>query len=479
MVLISKMFSKLGIICSVMCFLYMGDIYACEKHNVSLPDIIEKLSPAVVNISTTQILNGEAKNGEFPEVPEELFRFFEEFNKSSQNNKPSKVLSLGSGFLIDDKGHIVTNNHVIDNAEEITVTIGNDEKKYEAKLVGKDKKTDLALLKIDVKKTLPYVEFGDSKSLRVGEDVIAIGNAFGFGGTVTRGIISAKGRYLNRQFPEEFIQTDASINRGNSGGPMFNMEGKVVGVNTAIVSPSGGNVGVGFAIPSNIAKTITEKLMKDGKIQRGWIGITFQPITDSMRKALNLHSPHGVIIAEVKKGAPADKAGMKMGDVIVKFNGEVVYNANKFPSIVANSDIGKPINVELLRKNKVVNVVIYIELDRSMEDLQEKEKNVNAVVYAGITVIDITQSVRDHYNIEQASNGGVLVVKIDSKSDAYRKGIQEGDVILTIGDVNISSTKQFKNLLVDAKVANNNKLTTVVLLVSSNKLGNRYIEIDI
>ena len=293
------------------------------NNNSSIADVVEKLSPAIVNISTTQLVENGNKNLPFSEMPEEFFKFFEEFNKSTGSNKPSKIVSLGSGFLIDDKGHIVTNNHVIENAQEINVTIGDDENKiYKAKVIGRDKKTDLAVLKIDAKSSIPFVKFGDSDKIRVGEQVIAIGNAFGFGGTVTSGIISAKGRHLGGQFYEEFIQTDASINKGNSGGPMFNMDGEVIGVNSAIVSPSGGNVGIGFAIPSSTAKSIITKLLKDGKIERPWLGITFQPITEDMAKGFNLDNSNGAIVSNIMKDSPAEKAGINIGDIIIKFNGD-------------------------------------------------------------------------------------------------------------------------------------------------------------
>ena len=380
---------------------------ASQDSKNSIADVVEKLSPAVVNISTTQLIENGNKNLPFPEIPKEFFKFFEEFSKSPFGNRPAKVISLGSGFLIDDKGHIVTNNHVIDNAEEINVTVGNnDVKVYKAKVIGKDKKTDLALLKIDAPNNVPFVKFGDSDKTRVGDSVIAIGNAFGFGGTVTAGIISAKGRHLEGQFYEEFIQTDASINRGNSGGPMFNMDGEVIGVNAAIVSPSGGNVGIGFAIPSNTAQSIISQLMKGGKIERGWLGITFQPVTDEIAKGFNLKNTHGAIISNVIKGSPAAKAGIKIGDIIVKFNEVVIDKVNKFPKIVANSSLNQKLPVEIIRKNKSINLQVVLEIPQNENPFNEGGRGtIVGTTYHGISISNITDEVRSYYNIDDNITG--------------------------------------------------------------------------
>jgi serine protease Do len=451
---------------------------ANQCNNNLIADVVEKLSPAVVNISTTQLVDNGNANLSFPEMPEEFFKFFEEFNKSPFPNKPSKIISLGSGFLIDDKGHVVTNNHVIDNAQEINITIGANEKKiYKAKVIGRDKKTDLAVLKIDANSSIPYVKFGDSDKVRVGESVIAIGNAFGFGGTVTAGIVSAKGRDLGGQFYEEFIQTDASINRGNSGGPMFSMDGEVIGVNSAIVSPSGGNVGIGFAIPSNTAKLIINKLLKDGKIERPWLGITFQPLTEDMVKGFNLDSANGAIVSNIMKDSPAEKAGINIGDIIVKFNGKVLNNINKFPRIVADSPLNTKIPVEIIRRGKKINTNVVLEIPKNDPFNQDGEEVVVETTYHGIGVVNLNKEARNSYSIDDDING-VLVTKVDKNCDAHRKGLKVGDVISSINQDEVTSAKQFRTLLTNIKLKAKNEDAKAVVLVS-RKNSNFYITIEL
>jgi serine protease Do len=460
-----------------LCFNISAFANQCNN-NSSIADVVEKLSPAIVNISTTQLVENGNKNLPFSEMPEEFFKFFEEFNKNPGSNKPSKIVSLGSGFLIDDKGHVVTNNHVIENAQEINITIGDNEKKiYKATVIGKDKKTDLAVLKIDIKSSIPFVKFGDSDKIRVGEHVIAIGNAFGFGGTVTSGIISAKGRYLGGQFYEEFIQTDASINKGNSGGPMFNMDGEVIGVNSAIVSPSGGNVGIGFAIPSNTAKSIINKLLKDGKIERPWLGITFQPVTEDMAKGFNLDNSNGAIVSNIMKDSPAEKAGINIGDIIVKFNGKVLNNINLFPRTVADSPLNTKIPVEVIRKGKTINLNVMLEIPKNDPFNKDAEDIAVETTYHGIGVVNITKDIRNSYAVNDDVNG-VLVTKVDKNCDAYRKGLKIGDVISSINQDEVTSAKQFRTLLTNIKLKSKKDEATAVILIS-RKSSNFYISIEL
>lgn len=460
-----------------LCFNISALANQCNNDS-SIADVVEKLSPAIVNISTTQLVENGNKNLPFSEMPEEFFKFFEEFNKNSGSNKPSKIVSLGSGFLIDDKGHVVTNNHVIENAQEINITIGDNEKKiYKAKVIGKDKKTDLAVLKIDIKSSIPFVKFGDSDKIRVGEHVIAIGNAFGFGGTVTSGIISAKGRYLGGQFYEEFIQTDASINKGNSGGPMFNMNGEVIGVNSAIVSPSGGNVGIGFAIPSNTAKSIINKLLKDGKIERPWLGITFQPVTEDMAKGFNLDNSNGAIVSNVMKDSPAEKAGINIGDIIVKFNGKLLNNINQFPRTVADAPLNTKIPVEIIRKGKTINLNVTLEIPKNDPFNKDAEGVAVETTYHGIGVVNITKDIRNSYAVSDDVNG-VLVTKVDKNCDAHRKGLKVGDVISSINQDEVTSAKQFRTLLTNIKLNSKKDEATAVILIS-RKSSNFYISIEL
>ena len=465
------------------CLLFFSNnlLFASPSNNCSVADVVVKLSPAVVNISTTQLIENNGKKFPLSEIPEELFKFFDmpdEFKKSPSSDKPSKIISLGSGFLIDDKGHIVTNNHVIDNAQEINITVGDNEKKiYKAKVIGKDKKTDLALLKIDSKDPIPFVKFGSSDDIRVGEPVIAIGNAFGLGGTVTSGIISAKGRDLGNQFYEEFIQTDASINLGNSGGPMFNMEGEVIGVNTVLISPSGGNVGIGFAIPSNTAKLIISKLLKDGKIERPWLGITFQPVTENIAKGFNLNNSDGAIVSNIIKDGPAEKAGIHIGDIIIKFNNITLNNINSFPKLVSDSPLNTKIPIQIIRKGKIINLDVQLEIPRNDPFDQNKDDKAVKTTYHGIGVVNLTKNIRNSYGINDEVNG-VLVTKIDKNSDAYKKGLQMGDVIININQDTVTSAKQFITLLTNIKLKSKKDDATAVLLIS-RKSNNFYITIDL
>ena len=463
--------------------LFSNIIFISEASNCSIPDVVESLSSTVVNISTTQSTNNRNQKLPFSNTPEEFFRFFEEFNKRPFSDKPSKIISLGSGFLIDDKGHIVTNNHVIDNAQEINITLGNDDKKiYKATVTGKDKKTDLALLKIDLalnnKELTPYVKFGDSDKVRVGEPVIAIGNAFGFGGTVTSGIISAKGRNLGGHFYEEFIQTDASINKGNSGGPMFNMNGEVIGVNSTIVSPSGGNVGIGFAIPSNTVRLIVSKLLKDGKISRPWLGITFQPVTDDIAKVFNLDHSNGAIISNIIKDSPAEKAGAKIGDIILQFNKQVLNNINDFPKLVSDAPLNTRIPIDIIRKEKkvTINVILEVAKDNHKNSLGV-DHNIMDTTYIGIRVVNLTKNIRKSYGISEEIDG-ILVTKVDPDVDASKKGLKAGDVIMSVNQDKVTSTNQFKNLLISTKLKSKKKNANAIILVA-RKNNNFFLTLKI
>src|SRR6202023_3515520 len=328
-----------------------------------IADVAEQVIDSVVNISTSQ--NVEAHNGPLPQLPndpqlDELFRDF--FNRRGQGGQggqgdqnrqqaPRRVNSLGSGFIIDAPGIVVTNNHVIAEADEITVIL-NDGTRLKAQLLGKDTKVDLAVLKVTTDKPLKAVKFGDSEKLRLGEWVIAIGNPFSLGGTVTAGIISARNRDINSGPYDNYIQTDAAINRGNSGGPLFNLDGDVIGINTAIISPTGGSIGIGFSVPSKTAIAVIDQLRQFGETRRGWLGVRIQQVTDDIPDSLNIKPAHGALVAGVDEKGPAKPAGIEAGDVIIKFDGKDIKEMRDLPRIVADTPVGRDVEVIVVRKGK-------------------------------------------------------------------------------------------------------------------------------
>src|SRR5262245_55355218 len=328
----------------------------------SVAPVAEKLIDAVVNISTSQTLKGP-EGVPLPKVPKgaPFEEFFEDFFNRKGGRAPSdrKVSSLGSGFVIDGKdGIVVTNNHVIDGADEIIVNFNDGSKLKVDKVLGKDTKTDLAVLKVTPKKPLPSVGFGSSNKMRVGDWVMAIGNPFGLGGSVTVGIISAKQRDSNSGPYDDYLQTDAAINKGNSGGPLFNMDGEVIGVNTAIISPTGGSIGIGFAVPSDTALVVIDQLRKWGEVRRGWLGVKIQTLTDDIAEAQGVRENTGALVAGVTPGSPAAKAGILDGDVILKFDGKDVTTMRGLPRLVALTPIGKDVDVEVLRKGQRLNLKV-------------------------------------------------------------------------------------------------------------------------
>src|SRR6202045_1872637 len=322
----------------------------------NIADVAEQVIDAVVNISTSQKV--DARMGNLPDVPpgSPMEEFFDEFFKNRRgqgdaDRAPRRVNSLGSGFIIDASGLVVTNNHVIADADEINVIL-NDGSKLPAQLVGKDSKSDLAMLRVKTDKTLKAVKFGDSDKLRLGEWVVAIGNPFSLGGTVTAGIVSARNRDINSGPYDNYIQTDAAINRGNSGGPLFNLGGEVVGVNTAIISPSGGSIGIGFAVPSNSAVAVIDQLRQYGETRRGWLGVRIQQVTDDIAESLGIKPAHGALVAGVDDKGPAKPAGIEPGDVVVKFDGHDVKEMHDLPRIAADTAAGKQVDVVVIRKGK-------------------------------------------------------------------------------------------------------------------------------
>ncbi len=435
-----------------------------NSHPVSdeIANLVERLSPAVVNVFTTQ---DDSKNNQstspLEDIPPQFREFFKNmppgfpFGNPQQNPPKNKEApqALGSGFVIEASGYIVTNHHVIAKADEIKVKF-QDDKELTAKLIGKDQLTDLALLKVESKDPLPFVKFADSNEARVGHSVIAIGNPFGLGGTVTSGIISAFERDINSGPYDSFIQTDASINKGNSGGPLFNLSGEVVGINSAIFSPTGGSVGIGFSIPSNLAQPIIAQLKKYGKTQRGWLGVRIQEVTPDIAESLGLKKEEGVLISMVNPGEPAEKAGLKAGDVILKFNNKDIKNVKSLQRTVAESAVASSVKISVWRNKKIKSLTVKLgelekfanlEQDNSKqnENLSESEIEIEKI---GLRFKDLTEQTLSQFKIPKTIKG-IVISAVKNNSPASRAGLKVGNVISQISQININSSSQAKEIL--------------------------------
>ena len=417
----------------------------------SFADLVEELSPSVVSIASTTIIENNSQN-QIPQFPEgsPFDEFFKDYFDRDQRRSQRPMTGLGSGFIISDDGIIVTNNHVIEGADEITVIL-YDETEFSAQLLGRDPKADIAVLKIEPgDKNLTSVNWGDSDSMRVGDWTIAIGNPLGLGGTVTAGILSAISRDIGSGPYVKFLQTDASINRGNSGGPLFNIEGEVIGINTAIVSQTGGSIGLGFAIPSNSANKIVKQLKEFGKTKRGWLGIQIQPVTEDFADSLGLSDQKGAFVSNVNPRGPSKEAGLEPGDVILKFNNQDIVRMSDLPRVVAESDVGSIAYLEVWRKNKKINIeVILGELpgevvtERSDNAIKDNlNKNIKSL---GITVIN--------------HNKGVEVINIENENS----NLLIGDVISEINRETISNTNSFANLVDELKETGRSSLLLKVI----------------
>ena len=450
--------------CVLLSLLFSGVAYS---HPLSdkFADLVEKLSPSVVNVFTVQKQNEPSGNEQLPfdNVPPQFREFFKNFppgfpfgNPQQQRpNRPQgeQPQALGSGFVIDPTGYIVTNHHVIAQANEIKVKF-QDDKELKAKLIGKDQLTDLALLKVESDSPLPFVKFADSDKARVGHSVIAIGNPFGLGGTVTSGIISAFNRDINSGPYDSFIQTDASINKGNSGGPLFNLNGQVVGINSAIFSPTGGSVGIGFSIPANLAKPVIEQLKKFGKTQRGWLGVRIQEITPEIAKSLALESDEGVLISMVNPGEPAEKAGLKSGDVIVEFNGKKIKDVRSLQRTVAESAVESKAKVKVWRNKKYKNFNVKLgELEKfnqtaQNETTQEDEKTTKEVELdkIGLRLVSLNSEIRKKYNVPKSVKG-VSITAVKTNSFAANSGLNVGNVISQVSQQDVSEPEAVKKIL--------------------------------
>jgi len=421
----------------------------------SFADLAGRLSPAVVNISTTQKVASPQGRFDFQFPPgspfEEFFKDFLERHRGKegqQSPQPRRqVTSLGSGFVVDAKGLVVTNNHVIAEADEITVTTAEGDK-YLAKVLGKDPKTDLALLKIEPPKPLAAVPWGDSHKSRVGDWVLAIGNPFGLGGSVTAGIISARGRDINSGPYDDFIQTDAAINRGNSGGPLFNMDGQVIGISTAIYSPTGGSIGIGFAVPSALAKGVIDQLEQFGRTKRGWLGVNIQSVSEEIAEGLGLKQTKGALVARVSPDGPAQAAGVEQGDVILTFDGKEVTEMRALPRIVAETPVGQKVKVQVWRKGEMRTFDVTLgELEEAEAQLASTDpaappkaetKEVEAL---GMSLAAIDDETRQSFDLKPEASG-VVVTAVQGDSPAQERGIRPGDVIVEVAQEEVKTPAQ-------------------------------------
>jgi len=419
---------------------------AAARGPENIADVAEQVIDAVVNISTSQKV--EARLGNMPDLPpgSPMEEFFDEFFKNrrgqggDQDHAPRRINSLGSGFIIDPSGFVATNNHVIADADEINVIL-NDGTKLPAELVGKDSKSDLALLRVHSDKPLKAVKFGDSDKLRLGEWVIAIGNPFSLGGTVTAGIVSARNRDINSGPYDNYIQTDAAINRGNSGGPLFNLNGEVVGVNTAIISPSGGSIGIGFAVPSNSAVAVIDQLRQYGETRRGWLGVRIQQVTDDIADSLNIKPARGALVAGVDDRGPAKPGGIEAGDVVVKFDGHDIKEMHDLPRIVADTPVGKDVQVVIIRKGKEETHTVKVGRLEDSEKLAAAEAKKGAapeqksVVQRtlGLELSSLSDDLRKKFKVRDNVKG-VIVTGVDPTvaTAPPDKRISSGDVIVEV-----------------------------------------------
>jgi serine protease Do len=469
---------------------------AAARGPENIADVAEQVIDAVVNISTSQKI--DTRMGNLPDLPpgSPMEEFFEEFFKNrrggrgggggdDQDNQPRRVNSLGSGFIIDPSGFVVTNNHVIAEADEISVIL-NDGTKLKAELVGKDSKSDLALLRVHSDQPLKAVKFGDSDKLRLGEWVIAIGNPFSLGGTVTAGIVSARNRDINSGPYDNYIQTDAAINRGNSGGPLFNLNGEVVGVNTAIYSPTGGSIGIGFAVPSDSAVAVIDQLRQYGETRRGWLGVRIQPVTDDIAESLSIKPARGALVAGIDDRGPAKPGGIEPGDVVVTFDGHPIKEMHDLPRIVADTPVGKEVDVVVIRKGKEETHKVKIgrledgekmaALDKKDKDNAPEQKSVVQKTL-GLELSSLSDDQRKKFKIRDTVKG-VLVTGVDASvaSAQADKRLSPGDVIVEVQYQAVGTPADIQ-ARVDALKTQGKKVA--VLLVSNADGETRFVALSL
>ena len=430
----------------------------------SFSDLADKVSPAVVNITTSTVV--AQGTGPSPIVPEgsPFEDFFREFrDRSGQGDRPRRTSALGSGFVISEDGYVVTNNHVIEAADEIIIEFFSG-LELEAEVVGTDPKTDIALLKVEADQPLPYVSFGDSDTARVGDWVLAMGNPLGQGFSVSAGIVSARNRALSGTY-DDYIQTDAAINRGNSGGPLFNMEAQVIGVNTAILSPTGGSIGIGFSMASNVVTRVVDQLKQFGETRRGWLGVRIQDVTDDVAEAMGLEEVRGALVTDVPEG-PAAEAGMESGDVILSFDGKQVEDTRGLVRQVGNTEVGKTVRVVVFREGKTQTLKVTLGRREAAEGAvpaaqPNGEEEPSEAAILGLTLSTLTEELRGQLDLGDEA-AGLVVTDVDNLSEAYEKGLRAGDLITEAGQQQVNSIAEFEDRIADAEEAGRKSILLLV-----------------
>ena len=459
---------------------------AAARGPEGIADVAESVIDAVVNISTSQTV--DTKGGPSLQLPpgspfEELFEEFNRNRRGDQNRErpPRRVNSLGSGFIIDPEGIVVTNNHVISEADEINVIL-NDGTKLKAELIGKDQKTDLALLRVKPDKPLRAVKFGDSDKLRLGDWVVAIGNPFSFGGSVTAGIVSGRNRELNSGNPyDNYIQTDAAINRGNSGGPLFNLDGEVIGINTAIISPSGGSIGIGFAVPAKTALPVIDQLRQFHEIRRGWLGVRIQQVNDEIAESLDLKQVRGALVGGVDEKGPAKAGGIERGDVIVKFDGHDIKEVRELQLVVADTPVGKEVEVVVIRKGKEeVRKITVGRLDEGEKQAAlakgqtpEEQSAVKRVL--GLDLANLSDELRKRFKIKDTVKG-VVITAVEAGSAAAERRLSAGDVIVEVSQEAVADAADLQKRIDQAK---KDGRRTVLFLIASADGDTRWVTVPL
>ncbi|MBT4922160.1 MAG: Do family serine endopeptidase [Rickettsiales bacterium] len=440
-----------------------------SKQHISFANTVEELTPTVVNISTSQKVGNQVLNDLLAQIPKgSAFEgvFKDLLKKQTPEEKPNST--LGSGFIISEDGYIVTNNHVIGDASKIEITLSSG-KTAAAEIIGRDKKTDIALIKVNVVEKLKPVKFGDSDKIRPGDWVIAVGNPFGLGGSVTAGIISARGREISGSGIVEYFQTDTAINRGNSGGPMFNDSGELVGIATAIFTTGGGNIGIGFAIPSNTAKSVISQLKDHGSVTRGWLGVHVQDITDDMAEALDLQKGRGAYVVHVAPNSPAEKAGLEIDDIIIEFDNKAVEKTSQLPRIVGNTTVNKKVTITILRKankkttKKKLNVIVkklgaQISSKKApSKDVDPNKKN-NSLL--GLHLVELSK-IKDYYEYSENIDG-LIILSINADSTSSKSGLQTGDLVQKANQTQIHSVTDLQDLIQSTQLNNKENILLTI-----------------